>query len=284
MLELRPSLTTAARAALADLERRTVAADGGRLKLEWGVLAAQSGADVGVVNDVLWWDGSRLAGFLGLYAFGGGSTVELVGMVDPSDRRRGIGTALLSAALDVCRERGFAEVLLVAPRNEAGGREFAAAHGGVLEHSEHAMVLRGEPADGPVDPAVTLQLADASDATDISRLLGAAFGRVPDRLEDVIEAGPARTLVIRHAGDVVGTVRLTQDAAVGGIYGFVVDPAWQGRGIGRDVLRRCCRMLRNDGASSVGLEVEVDNERALGLYTSVGFERVLTEDYYALPS
>jgi ribosomal protein S18 acetylase RimI-like enzyme len=32
----------------------------------------------------------------------------------------------------------------------------------------------------------------------------------------------------------------------------------------------------------VGLEVAVENERALGLYTSIGFRPVTTEDYYAL--
>jgi len=57
-----------------------------------------------------------------------------------------------------------------------------------------------------------------------------------------------------------------------------------GRGIGRDVLRRVCQLLRGEGARHVGLEVAVDNERALGLYTSVGFTPVTTEDYYALPT
>ena len=67
------------------------------------------------------------------------------------------------------------------------------------------------------------------------------------------------------------------------MHGFVIDPAHQGRGIGRDVLRRACVELRARGASRVALEVAVENERALGLYTSIGFQPVLTEDYYRLP-
>jgi ribosomal protein S18 acetylase RimI-like enzyme len=31
------------------------------------------------------------------------------------------------------------------------------------------------------------------------------------------------------------------------------------------------------------LEVDVDNDRALTLYTSVGFTPITTEDYFALP-
>src|SRR5437660_1370056 len=68
--------------AVAGLEQRVVAADGGRLKLEWGVLRARSGLEV---EDLLWWDGERLVGFLGLYAFGP-ATVEIAGMVDPDAR------------------------------------------------------------------------------------------------------------------------------------------------------------------------------------------------------
>jgi len=67
------------------------------------------------------------------------------------------------------------------------------------------------------------------------------------------------------------------------VYGFAVDPARQGRGIGRDVLRRVCHQLRREGVGTIGLEVEVDNDSALGLYTSLGFVRVTTEDYFAVP-
>jgi ribosomal protein S18 acetylase RimI-like enzyme len=80
----------------------------------------------------------------------------------------------------------------------------------------------------------------------------------------------------------VGTLRLHRDGDDAGIYGFVVDPAWQGRGIGRDALGRACELARSEGAGRVRLEVAVGNDRALGLYTSVGFAPVTTEDYYAL--
>jgi ribosomal protein S18 acetylase RimI-like enzyme len=77
-------------------------------------------------------------------------------------------------------------------------------------------------------------------------------------------------------------LRLTRDGDAAGIYGFVIEPGRQGRGIGRAALRRACEQLRADGARRIGLEVDVQNDRALGLYTSVGFRSVATEDYYAL--
>jgi ribosomal protein S18 acetylase RimI-like enzyme len=281
MLELARGLNDTALAAIAELERRVLAADGGRLKLEWGALRGRRGDRV---EDLLWWDGERLLGFLGIYAFGA-PTAELTGMVDPQARRRGIATALLEAALPLCRERGYVTTLLVTPRTPTAGRDLALSRKGVLDHSEHALQLTGEPAAGPTDPRITLRQMTCDDDAAVSDLLAVSFGwRRPDTAD---EAGAQRdrdeTLVVELDDAVVGTVRLTRDDDTAGVYGLAVHPDHQGHGIGRDVLRRVCRQALADGAARVHLEVAVDNDRALGLYTSLGFAPVATEDYYALP-
>jgi ribosomal protein S18 acetylase RimI-like enzyme len=277
VLELTAGQPAAALTALAELERRTIDADGGRLKLEWGVLTDPNRN----IEKIFWWDDDQLLGFVGIYAFGP-PTVELAGTVDPTARRRGIGTALLDAAIPICRQRGYVRALLVTPRESTAGRAFALRQGASLDHSEHALVLLGEPVDGPSDGRVSLRVATPADAADITRLLAAAFGNDGSQELELTATDAQRTLLISFEGVAVGTVRITFHDKVGGVYGFAVDPAWQGRGIGRDVLRRICRQLREQGAERVGLEVEVDNEHALGLYTSIGFIRVTTEDYYAL--
>jgi ribosomal protein S18 acetylase RimI-like enzyme len=280
VLETSRGLPSAALDAIADLERRVVSADGGRLKLEWGTLRSRP-ADR--VNDMLWWDGGTLVGFAGIYAFGG-ATPEIAGMVDPAARRRGIGTALLAAARAELAAREILRSLLVVPRQSEGGHAIAQRQGGALDHSEHALVLDGDPVDGPSDPALAMRRATVADAAAVESILADAFEWTPPDLRAQLENndGPERTLVIERDGTAVGTVRLTHDGDTGGVYGFAVAPAEQGKGIGRDALRRMCRLLREEGAARVGLEVAVENERALGLYTSIGFRPVTTEDYYAL--
>ena len=272
MLTLPHGLSRAELSAVADLERRALAVDGGRLKLEWPTLRARSGRRQ---EDVLAWRGDRLVGFLGTYAFGA-ATVELAGMVDPAVRRRGTGTALLAAGL---RLSGGA-ALLVVPRSSPGGHAFAGAHGGELSHSEHALVLTGPPSPGPADPGLVLRDARHGDVARIAALLAKGFGAAQDASEVAGRLGD--TWVAVRGGDVVATLRVERDGDVGGVYGFVVEPALQGGGIGRDVLRRVCRSLADDGTTRVGLEVATTNERALGLYTSLGFRPVATEDYYTV--
>jgi ribosomal protein S18 acetylase RimI-like enzyme len=277
MIQLARGLADTELAAIAELEARTVAADGGRLKLEWPSLRSRPDDEV---RDILYWDDNRLLGFLGLYALGS-PTIELAGMVDPAARRRGVATSLLNAALELCKQRNSGQVLLVTPRVCEAGKLFALAKGAAPEHCEHALALTGPPTDGPTNPAVTVRSATRADSGDVDRLLTSAFGWPHS---DALHLGipGEETLMISHNGAPVATMRLDRHGDTAGIYGFAVDPAWQGRGIGRDVLRRACRQLRDEGFSRVGLEVAVDNDHALGLYTSLGFSQVSTEDYYAL--
>jgi ribosomal protein S18 acetylase RimI-like enzyme len=278
VVQLAAGLSPRALQAIAELEQRVTGADGGRLKLEWGTLRGRKGDRV---EDVLWWEGDRLLGFLGVYGFA--SSPELAGMVAPDARRRGIGTALLDAALALCRERGDRQPLLIVPRHSLAGKRLALRHGGVLDHSEHALVLSGDPAGGTRESMVTLRPAAAADVPFVAELLEVGFGApAPAGFAERLDSPMRRTVIVECSGSRVGTMSLRRNEDDAGIYGFVVHPSWQGRGIGRDALRRACEQLRADGARRIGLEVDLENDRALGLYTSVGFTRIATEDYFAL--
>ena len=279
MLERAAGLSSRALAAIAELEQRVVRADGGRLKLEWPALRRRSADSV---EDLLWWEEDRLLGFLGFYGYG--SSLELAGMVAPDARRRGIATALLDAAAPLYRARGCEQALLIVPRSSVAGQQLALGRGAVLDHSEHALTLAGAPSAGPRDPSLILRQASLADLPLIARLLEDGFGApAPKDLEAWLGSPHRRTVVIELSGSPVGTMSITRDGEVTGIYGFVIDPPCRGRGIGRDALRQACEQARADGARRVNLEVAVDNDRALALYTSVGFAPVTTEDYFALP-
>jgi ribosomal protein S18 acetylase RimI-like enzyme len=276
VLEHVAGLTPRALQAVAELERQVVEADGGRLKLEWDNLRSRSGDRV---EDLLWWEGERLLGFLGIYTFG--ESPELAGMVAPDARGRGIGSALLDAAVPLCRERGDRPPLLVVPRQSSEGKRLALRRGATLDHSEHHLVLFGKPKAGPQEPEISLRLATGPDVPLVVSLLERGFGwSGPDDLGHRLK----RTALVELRGAVVGTLFLERDDdEEASIFGFVIDPSLQGRGIGRAALRQACEQLRADGARRISLDVDVANDRALGLYTSIGLTPVTTEDYFALP-
>jgi ribosomal protein S18 acetylase RimI-like enzyme len=178
--------------------------------------------------------------------------------------------------MPVCAARGPGEVLLIVPRPSAPGKALALARGATFDHAEHALVLRTAVPSIPHDEAVSVRTAVPDDAAKVGELLEIGFGFNPATEPD------DRTLVVERHGDAIGTLRLVPTDAGVGIYGFVIEAALRGRGIGRDVLSRVCADARAAGAAEVSLEVAVDNDHALGLYTSLGFEPHITEDYYRL--
>jgi ribosomal protein S18 acetylase RimI-like enzyme len=261
---------------LARLETATIDADGGRLKLEWGALRHRAPDEV---RDLLWWDDSQLVGFAGLYAFGS-TTPEVTGMVHPSHRRHGIGARLFDEMTELCGARGDTRILLVTPRSSPGARQLATSRGGVLDHSEHALALQGTVADGPSDASIALRPAASDDAEEVQRLVTAAFGHSFGPID--LESPAEPTMVAERDGAIIATLRVHHTQEGWGVYGFAVDPPLQGQGIGRDLLRRVCRQAHDAGVDRVHLEVSVENDRALGLYTSLGFVHEATEDYYAI--
>jgi ribosomal protein S18 acetylase RimI-like enzyme len=140
-------------------------------------------------------------------------------------------------------------------------------------------VLDSEPPDVAEFPLLELRPSRPEDLDRVSDLIEEGFGHPARPGSD-----PAFTYVVTLQGAVIGTVRLISAEDPAYVAGFVISATHRGRGYGRDVLRRSVLTLRAQGADRVGLDVLTDNEAALALYTSLGFEPVAIEDYYRLPT
>ncbi|MGH3931685.1 MAG: ribosomal protein S18-alanine N-acetyltransferase [Pseudonocardiaceae bacterium] len=88
--------------------------------------------------------------------------------------------------------------------------------------------------------------------------------------------------VVARAGDsLIGYAGLARIDAEAEIHTLAVDPAHQGRGIGRALLRA---LLEHAVGATVFLEVRTDNEAAIALYRSAGFTVIATRRGYYRPS
>lgn len=282
LLRADPGLSPEHLGEIEDLAAACIAVDGGRLKLELSALASRPSD---LANDFLWTGPDDLIGFLGVYGYRP-DQVELLGMVHPSWRRLGVFSRLFEAAMGEVTRRGVPEALLVVDRLYEAGAAFARSVGGTIEHSEHRMVLRNEPAPLEVDPHVSVRRAERGDVPLVIECLAEAFDYPTDLLEtEEVDALARRfpgTLVIERTGEIVGTIRVERGGEAAGIYGFAVLPRYQGQGIGRQVLSEIARELVASGVPEVGLEVSCANDSALRLYLSCGFEVMGTEDYYSV--
>lgn len=87
--------------------------------------------------------------------------------------------------------------------------------------------------------------------------------------------------VMELEGELVGYAVLSAAAGEAHILNVAVHPAFQGKGLGRQMMLFLLDAAREHGADTVFLEVRPSNRNALHLYDSLGFNQVgLRRDYY----
>jgi ribosomal protein S18 acetylase RimI-like enzyme len=210
---------------------------------------------------------------------------EICGMVHPRRRRQGVFSRLLDEALTELRHRGTSRVLLVVDRGCEAGVGFSKGRGGVVESSEYRMRQLEAPELQGAHAQLTMRPGTANDGEFVGDCVGRSFG-LPDEAiaGDDWPKRATESVILEHAGERVGVMRVDRDAQASGagIYGFAVVPERRGQGYGRAALSKVSRDLRDEGFTSVHLEVLIDNPAALHLYESCGFVALGIEDYYLI--
>lgn len=240
-------------------------------------------------NDFLYYaDGGTLAGYLCLENFGE-QEKELMAMVHPAYRCKGIFSALLAKAKEVFAHESGKQLVLVCERASLSGQAVMKTLPVVFEHAEHEMLLRTFKPRNVFDDRLLFRRAMAWDTDRLVAVLGEDIGEVQAR-EHVVKRlqEPTQRFYIATLGgqdlgcdEPVGTLRLEDLGRENelGIYGFVIRSEYRGRGYGRQMLEETIRVVQSEGRS-VMLDVDVDNTNALGLYCSCGFEIITTYEYY----
>ncbi|CAG9614262.1 Mycothiol acetyltransferase [Bacillus rhizoplanae] len=239
------------------------------------------------VNDFLYYQDDKLVGFVSMYEFERPTKLELIGMVHPSFRRQKICSNLLDAAFDEIKKRNINELLFIVNAASTSGNAFAKSFGLQISFSEYSMQFKRD-STSLIEMKDTLQLVPASteNLTTISKIASEAFG---DSLQDNITwlhktiSSTNRYLYIALFNrEAVGTITVSHEEEVTSISGFAVDPSYQGRGIGKNVLQTTVQRLLQEGKRNITLEVETENENALQLYKQCGFEITTSYHYYDL--
>jgi len=215
------------------------------------------------------------------------SPTEAELVVIPDARGRGHGSALVSTIVS-SSQPGF---LVWAHGDHPAARALAARYG--FEPVRRLLQLRLtlpefiEPADISIGP---IRLPD--DIPEWLALNARAFSHHPEQGSvtrddlDGIMAEPwfdaSAFLVMREGDRMIGYCWLKVEHDVGELYVVGVDPAYQGRGIGRQLVEAGLAELAHRGIRESSLYVEADNEPALKLYTSLGYTEYSVDIQYAL--
>ena len=90
-------------------------------------------------------------------------------------------------------------------------------------------------------------------------------------LEKLMQRYPARYGVIRSGGSVVAVGRIATLGTWAMATRLFVDPSHRGKGLAKQLMLRLMAAAKEDGATKIGLQVDLENAAALALYDSMGF-------------
>ena len=234
----------------------------------------------------LYYDKGTLVGFVSTPS---GDPVEVIGMVDPAYRRRGIGKCLLGAAQNECRLRRAENFLLVCEESSASGIDFTRTIGAQYEFTEYLMQLdtAALPPAFDASDSILLKWVGPEETEALTDLLIAASSlsqdEVPERLRKWLYEQDNRFYLGIREGKPIGMIRVNGTSPHLYLYTFCVLPEYRGRGYGRQILTGVVRDLLPK-KRDIRLEVETNNRNALSLYHSCGFRGVTAYRYYKVGS
>jgi len=234
-------------------------------------------------HDFLYYEDAKLVGYLNISSYGT-QEKELLGMVHPEHRRRGIFRILLMAASEECMRSGVQKLILVCEHASRSGLAFAASIGAHYDFSEHAMLLGDFQERRTVDEQIHVREAGAGDFEALVSIMATDLGDTEEAKFYVAQFSqrPGQCFYLGTLNEQsAGCLRLDEMEDEVGIYGFVVRPEYRGRGYGRQILEAAIRTIHAEGDKRITLEVETHNTNAIGLYRSCGFQVITTYDYYA---
>jgi len=149
-----------------------------------------------------------------------------------------------------------------------------------LPHAELALLrLDVEKVGAPSHLVVTGSTSDIREALRIDSAAFDEFWRFDrNAMEEAMSSTRNSVIhVVRKAGGGLAGFAITGvGVTIAYLQRLAVDPASQGQGIGRSLVRSSARWASREGARSLMLNTQLDNEPAIRLYESEGF-RVLSE-------
>ncbi|WP_282785605.1 mycothiol synthase, partial [Nocardia sp. CC201C] len=258
-----------------------------------GVAPVSEQAVLSLTRDAEAWhlvarDGDAVTGYANLVAAHGEHPAMAEVAVDPRHRGRGVGAELVTAALDA----GGEGARVWAHGNLAAARSVASRLG--LSVARELWLMRRSLADSELPELMVPRdmllrtYAGPSDDAEILRVNNAAFAWHPEQggwTERELAArrdepwfDPKGLFIAADAADpdrILGfhwtKVHLDENPQVGEVYVVAVDPAAQGRGLGRLLTLAGLHHLRERSLPEVLLYTEADNTAAVHTYTRLGF-------------
>lgn len=232
---------------------------------------------------LLYYEQGQLKGFLSVYFFYD-DAVEISILVHPQARRRGIATELVRSILPLIQSQNYHKLIFSNPGHI--NSSWLKTKGFAYLHSENYM--ERDDLKPLLEFNQTLQYRSATyeDLYFLGALDEMCFpsksGESMNRIHTLIEDRNYEIIIALQDATPIGKAHLRWLPQGATFSDIAILPDKQGKGLGTALIAYCINYALSEGKPHLNLDVETQNQRALSLYTRLGFLSQNTCDYWTI--
>lgn len=231
----------------------------------------------------LYYENNQLQGFISAFFFYD-RAVEISLLVHPTARRRGIATALLNEILPLLKSLQIHNLIFSNP--EKLNNHWLPQHGFSFTHSEYYMCREIlSPLLGHNNTLV-FQPATENEIPLLYSLDEACFANKINqdnyRFHNLIDNREYSVIIAFLGNKPIGKAHIRWGSEGATLSDIAIEPAHQGKGLGTSLIAHCVNFALSEGKSTISLDVETHNKKALDLYTRLGFIIQNACDYWSI--
>lgn len=226
------------------------------------------------------YDGEKLVGFLTAFV-PDKDEPEITAFVAPEYRKKGVFTALYNSVLAVLKAEGITNGIFCVNKSSESGKAVLKRYQTDFLRSEARMICKKAL---QTDFSLTFKKCDKTDIAVLGRIRAAAFNEqdnLPNYLEAIVTNPQRAAYIASLDGEPLGVFAeyFDKEADEAFLHGVGVLQEYRGKGFGKQLLI-FAQQIGLEKQSKVVLDVDLDNDTALNLYTKSGFTLLYQIDYY----
>ncbi len=225
----------------------------------------------------------QLIGFLNIYFFYE-NAVEVALLVAPQARRKGVAKQMLQDMLSFIQEYNYSKLIFSSPAHL--NESWLPRHGLTYRHSEYYMERNNlNPLLEQYRPLV-FRIATNEDIPQLCLLDEACFHKEHAELEarfhHILNDRNYQIVLAFHNNQLIGKSHIRWQKQGVTLSDIAIAPKLQGQGLGTALIAHCINYALGEGKPHLNLDVETHNQKALNLYTRLGFVTKNSCDYWEI--
>lgn len=233
--------------------------------------------------NVLYYEKEQLMGFLSVFFFYE-HAVEIGVLIHPSVRRKGIARQLMQSVLPLLETHSFTTLIFSSPYQI--NSPWLPRMGFTALHSEYYMERDDLNPLLDYNQSLTFREATAKDIVVLCALDEACFpkkeAKPVDRFNQLFADRNYQIFMAFQNNQPIGKAHMRWEVQGSTLSDISILPALQGKGLGTSLIAYCINYALSEGKPHISLDVETHNQRALNLYTKLGFLIQNACDYWTI--